>query len=157
MPMDVPPHVALVTHVNGGTPHLSPVLWGHDLQCTACPVGVLRPPLMPPPPGCQGPLFVPDSHAFLLSQICTVRASKGDDTMAACGQLGDPGSSPRPAPMLQVPERLREVMMQAAGAGAGAGAGVSEAMAGAGARDSASSIGRGDMALPEKGSCGCKS
>ncbi len=40
-------------------------------------------------------------------KVCTVRASKGDDTMAACGQLGDPGSSPRPAPMLQPPERLR--------------------------------------------------
>ena len=30
--------------------------------------------------------------------------------MAACGQLGDLASSPRPAPMLVPPERLREAM-----------------------------------------------
>lgn len=37
---------------------------------------------------------------------CTVRCSKGDDEMAACGQLGDPGASPRPAPLLRPPEAL---------------------------------------------------
>ncbi|KXZ48715.1 hypothetical protein GPECTOR_26g618 [Gonium pectorale] len=37
---------------------------------------------------------------------CTVRTSKGDDTMAACGQLGDTSISTRPAPMLRPPEAL---------------------------------------------------
>ena len=53
-------------------------------------------------------------------KVCTVRVSKGDDTMAACGQLGDPGSSPRPAPMLQPPERLRAALQAATAAGGGA-------------------------------------
>ncbi|KAG2436286.1 hypothetical protein HXX76_006597 [Chlamydomonas incerta] len=37
---------------------------------------------------------------------CTVRASKGDDEMAACGQLGDVNLSPRPAPLLRPPEAI---------------------------------------------------
>lgn len=37
----------------------------------------------------------------------TVRKSKGDDEMAACGQLGNQELSQRPAPMLKPPERLR--------------------------------------------------
>lgn len=41
-------------------------------------------------------------------KVCTVRMSKGDDEMAACGQLGDPGLTSRQAPMLKPPKRLRE-------------------------------------------------
>lgn len=52
-------------------------------------------------------------------KICTIRHSKGDDTMAACGQLGDPGSSPRPAPMLQPPENFRKATAAAGGDAAG--------------------------------------
>jgi 23S rRNA (adenine2503-C2)-methyltransferase len=40
--------------------------------------------------------------------VCTLRMSKGDDEMAACGQLGDLGLAERPAPMLRPPPRLRE-------------------------------------------------
>lgn len=42
--------------------------------------------------------------------VCTVRASKGDDEMAACGQLGDVGLSRSPAPLLEPPERLRPAL-----------------------------------------------
>ncbi|GIL77975.1 hypothetical protein Vretimale_7376 [Volvox reticuliferus] len=48
---------------------------------------------------------------------CTVRTSKGDDEMAACGQLGDVNLSARPAPMLRPPEALAARL---AGAGSGA-------------------------------------
>lgn len=43
-------------------------------------------------------------------KVCTLRISKGDDEMAACGQLGGAsmGLASRPAPILQPPERLRE-------------------------------------------------
>jgi 23S rRNA (adenine2503-C2)-methyltransferase len=47
-------------------------------------------------------------------RVCTIRASKGDDEMAACGQLGDVGLSPRPAPLLKPPQRLREAFGVAA-------------------------------------------
>jgi 23S rRNA (adenine2503-C2)-methyltransferase len=46
----------------------------------------------------------------------TVRKSKGDDEMAACGQLGDRSQAPREAPLLLPPEVLRAAL---AGAGAG--------------------------------------
>jgi 23S rRNA (adenine2503-C2)-methyltransferase len=46
-------------------------------------------------------------------KVCTLRMSKGDDEMAACGQLGDPGASPRPAPLLQPPERLKAALASA--------------------------------------------
>lgn len=42
-------------------------------------------------------------------QVCTVRFSKGDDEMAACGQLGNPGLSDKKAPILKPPTRLRAV------------------------------------------------
>ena len=51
--------------------------------------------------------------------VCTVRASKGDDTMAACGQLGDLAAASRPAPMLQPPERLRAALLGGGGAASG--------------------------------------
>lgn len=41
---------------------------------------------------------------------CTVRLSKGDDEMAACGQLGDVGLAARPAPLLAPPERLQQAL-----------------------------------------------
>lgn len=37
----------------------------------------------------------------------TLRKSKGDDEMAACGQLGNKELAERPAPILKPPERLR--------------------------------------------------
>lgn len=40
-------------------------------------------------------------------KLCTIRDSRGDDEMAACGQLGAPEQSPRPAPMLKPPPRFR--------------------------------------------------
>ncbi|GAX77170.1 hypothetical protein CEUSTIGMA_g4615.t1 [Chlamydomonas eustigma] len=46
-------------------------------------------------------------------KVCTVRVSKGDDTMSACGQLGDLGSSPRLAPLLQPPEKFRKYLNSA--------------------------------------------
>ncbi len=46
-------------------------------------------------------------------RVCTVRSSRGDDEMAACGQLGDPGLSWKPAPVLQPPEPLRLAMERA--------------------------------------------
>lgn len=41
---------------------------------------------------------------------CTVfmRLSRGDDQMAACGQLGNPGAIQ--APLLRVPEQFQRVM-----------------------------------------------
>jgi len=39
-------------------------------------------------------------------KLCTVRSSRGDDEMAACGQLGSAVS--RPAPTLRPPPRFRE-------------------------------------------------
>lgn len=47
--------------------------------------------------------------------MCTVRASKGSEEMAACGQLGEgPAANPRGgAPMLKPPPRLRDVVARA--------------------------------------------
>lgn len=50
-------------------------------------------------------------------RVCTIRASRGDDQMAACGQLGDPvGPDVKGAPLLPVPERFQSALL---GAGAG--------------------------------------
>ncbi|KAF8055722.1 rlmN [Scenedesmus sp. PABB004] len=51
-------------------------------------------------------------------KVCTVRASKGDDEMAACGQLGNKEAAVRPAPLLMPPARLRELLPGAAAAAA---------------------------------------
>ena len=40
-------------------------------------------------------------------RVCTVRDSRGDDEMAACGQLGDLALSSRQAPILEPPARFR--------------------------------------------------
>jgi 23S rRNA (adenine2503-C2)-methyltransferase len=40
-------------------------------------------------------------------RICTIRDSRGDDEMAACGQLGNPAMSSKAAPILEpLPEFL---------------------------------------------------
>ncbi|GLC46808.1 hypothetical protein PLESTB_001801100 [Pleodorina starrii] len=49
---------------------------------------------------------------------CTVRTSKGDDEMAACGQLGDVNLTARPAPLLKPPEELAAKLAAAAVAAA---------------------------------------
>ncbi|GAX81183.1 hypothetical protein CEUSTIGMA_g8616.t1 [Chlamydomonas eustigma] len=43
-------------------------------------------------------------------RVCTVRDSRGDDEMAACGQLGDIGLAFKPAPMLPTPEKFTAVV-----------------------------------------------
>ena len=46
--------------------------------------------------------------------MCTVRDSRGDDEMAACGQLGDVGGLGARAPVLRVPERFQGALLAAA-------------------------------------------
>ena len=46
--------------------------------------------------------------------VCTVRDSRGDDEMAACGQLGDVGGLGARAPVLRVPERFQGALLAAA-------------------------------------------
>lgn len=46
--------------------------------------------------------------------MCTLRMSKGDDEMAACGQLGNPDAVSRPAPLLKPPSKLQEMLPGAA-------------------------------------------
>lgn len=38
---------------------------------------------------------------------------RGDDEMAACGQLGDVGLTFRPPPILEAPERFRHLLLPA--------------------------------------------
>lgn len=45
--------------------------------------------------------------------MCTVRDSRGDDEMAACGQLGNLDQLARQAPILKPPARLRDVLVAA--------------------------------------------
>lgn len=50
-------------------------------------------------------------HAFrgvflAAGRPCTLRVSKGDDEMAACGQLGNVNLAARPAPLLKPPQAL---------------------------------------------------
>eukprot|EP00955_Chlamydomonas_euryale_P030863 324686-Chlamydomonas_euryale.AAC.1 len=48
-------------------------------------------------------------------RVCTVRDSRGDDEMAACGQLGDAadGLAFRRSPQLQPPARLAHLVTAA--------------------------------------------
>ncbi|GIL50442.1 hypothetical protein Vafri_6565 [Volvox africanus] len=46
--------------------------------------------------------------------VCTIRDSRGDDEMAACGQLGNVGLAFRPSPILEAPERFRSFLLPAA-------------------------------------------
>lgn len=43
-------------------------------------------------------------------RACTVRMSKGDDEMAACGQLGNVNLAVKPAPLLRPPQSLAAAM-----------------------------------------------
>lgn len=43
-------------------------------------------------------------------RVCTIRDSRGDDEMAACGQLGNPLLSAKSAPILEPPERFRAAL-----------------------------------------------
>ncbi|GLC36656.1 hypothetical protein PLESTM_000486100 [Pleodorina starrii] len=43
--------------------------------------------------------------------VCTIRDSRGDDEMAACGQLGNVGLTFRPSPILEAPERFRRFLL----------------------------------------------
>lgn len=43
-------------------------------------------------------------------RICTIRDSRGDDEMAACGQLGNPLLSAKSAPILEPPERFKAAL-----------------------------------------------
>ena len=47
-------------------------------------------------------------------RVCTIRQSRGDDTLAACGQLGGVGDTQRRAPLLSVPAAFREAVAAAA-------------------------------------------
>ncbi|GFR44485.1 hypothetical protein Agub_g5748 [Astrephomene gubernaculifera] len=51
------------------------------------------------------------SHLISRGLVCTIRDSRGDDEMAACGQLGDVGPALRPAPILEPPERFRRFLL----------------------------------------------
>lgn len=46
--------------------------------------------------------------------VCTVRESRGNDEMAACGQLGNIDDLKRLAPLLQPPERFLDALAVAA-------------------------------------------
>lgn len=43
-------------------------------------------------------------------RVCTIRDSRGDDEMAACGQLGNPLASAKSPPILEPPERFKSVL-----------------------------------------------
>jgi 23S rRNA (adenine2503-C2)-methyltransferase len=43
--------------------------------------------------------------------VCTVRDSRGDDEMAACGQLGNIGEVARLAPILRPPAKFAEALL----------------------------------------------
>ena len=45
--------------------------------------------------------------------VCTVRDSRGDDEMAACGQLGNIDELNRLAPMLKPPQQFRDALVAA--------------------------------------------
>lgn len=46
-------------------------------------------------------------------RVCTIRDSRGDDEMAACGQLGNPLASAKSAPILEPPERFKAALVAA--------------------------------------------
>ncbi|GFH11905.1 elp3 domain-containing protein, partial [Haematococcus lacustris] len=43
-------------------------------------------------------------------RVCTLRVSKGDDEMAACGQLGDPGQGRKRVPIAEPPAAFRQLV-----------------------------------------------
>jgi 23S rRNA (adenine2503-C2)-methyltransferase len=59
---------------------------------------------------CSGTICLAPANASFSLQgghVATVRESRGDDSMAACGQLGSKELALRPPPLLSPPERLR--------------------------------------------------
>jgi 23S rRNA (adenine2503-C2)-methyltransferase len=50
------------------------------------------------------------SELIQAGRVCTIRDSRGDDEMAACGQLGNPLASAKSAPILEPPERFKSVL-----------------------------------------------
>ena len=67
----------------------------------------------------EGTQFRPSETAVVLAfrsiliaggRVCTVRESRGNDEMAACGQLGDVRGSEKPAPMLKPPAHFQQRM-----------------------------------------------
>ncbi|KAF6259257.1 hypothetical protein COO60DRAFT_1270164 [Scenedesmus sp. NREL 46B-D3] len=67
----------------------------------------------------QGTRFRPSSIEQVLAfrsvliqagRICTIRDSRGDDEMAACGQLGNPALSSKAAPILPPPPQFEHVL-----------------------------------------------
>ena len=44
-------------------------------------------------------------------KLTRLRMSKGDDEMAACGQLGNPQLSPRPVAPMTPPAKFQEVLL----------------------------------------------
>jgi 23S rRNA (adenine2503-C2)-methyltransferase len=66
-------------------------------------------------------------------RVCTIRDSRGDDELAACGQLGDVARAARGAPKgpLPPPERFLAALAGGGGGGSGCGGG-GGAAAGAG-------------------------
>ncbi len=67
----------------------------------------------------QGTVFQPSTDEAVQTfrsilvrggRVCTIRHSRGDDEMAACGQLGDPGLSWKPAPLIEPPARFKDII-----------------------------------------------
>lgn len=67
----------------------------------------------------QGTRFKPSTIEQVLAfrsvliqagRICTIRDSRGDDEMAACGQLGNPALSSKAAPILPPPPQFEHVL-----------------------------------------------
>eukprot|EP00882_Tetradesmus_deserticola_P031397 GHRQ01035500.1.p4 GENE.GHRQ01035500.1~~GHRQ01035500.1.p4 ORF type:complete len:103 (+),score=41.14 GHRQ01035500.1:506-814(+) len=68
----------------------------------------------------QGTRFRPSAMEQVLAfrsvliqagRICTIRDSRGDDEMAACGQLGNPALSSKAAPILPPPPQFQHVLV----------------------------------------------
>ena len=82
-------------------------VWGNrqgDALVTP-PASGRPPPLRSSPPPTPQPLLPlpPRSVLVRAGRVCTIRDSRGDDEMAACGQLGNPQLSARAAPILPPP------------------------------------------------------
>ena len=69
----------------------------------------------------QGTRFQPSEPAVVSSfrsqliqggRVCTLRDSRGDDGMAACGQLGDASNVVRKAPTMRAPSQLQRSASQ---------------------------------------------
>lgn len=63
-----------------------------------------------PPKRSHGGLVTFPAQAGL---VCTVRDSRGDDEMAACGQLGAPEQFGKTPPLLQPPPHLQDALLAA--------------------------------------------